>query len=223
MLKALIFDFDGLILDTETPEYQAWQNLYQEHGQHLDLQTWGKIIGGYGLSNFQPLPHLETLLGQPLDHSALEARIRAEVHDIILKTSPREGVLATIEQAQRLGLKLAVASSSPHSWVDGHLTRLGLFQHFDAVICCDDVPPGRTKPHPDLFQLATQTLSAAPAEALVFEDSPNGVLAARRAGIPVIAIPNPITSQLTFEGENERLASMAEFNWQRWVDSKSDI
>ncbi len=217
MLKALIFDFDGLILDTETPEFNAWQALYRQHGQELGIETWGKIVGGLGASNFQPLPHLETLLGQALDSTALEARIRAEVQDTIWKTLPREGVHQTIEQAQRLGLGLAIASSSPHTWVDEHLTRLGLFHHFHAIICCDDVPPGRTKPHPDLFLLAAQTLSAAPAEALVFEDSPNGVLAARRAGIPVIAIPNPVTSQLHFEGETQRLASLSEFDFSHYL------
>jgi HAD superfamily hydrolase (TIGR01509 family) len=121
------------------------------------------------------------------------------------------GVLDYLQQAQDLGLKLAVASSSPHSWVDTHLTRLDLFDYFSRIICADDVPAGRTKPHPDLFIKALEAVQAQPNQALVFEDSPNGVRAARAAGIFVVAVPNPITRLLEAAGADLSLDSLAEF------------
>jgi len=129
-----------------------------------------------------------------------------------VRSAPRPGAVDWIASARRLGLPLAVASSSPHSWVDGHLTRLGLFGLFDAVICSDDVPPGRTKPNPDLFLRAAEILNVQPGECLVLEDSPNGVRAGRAAGCFVIAVPNPMTALLPFDGQDLRLESLAELS-----------
>ncbi len=207
MLEALIFDFDGLILDTETPEVEVWQSIYREHGQDLPVHEWSKTIGGYGLSNFDAAIHLGELTG--LDPAPLRARYRAESDAVIRAKSIQPGVLDLILDARQRGLGLAVASSSRHEWVDAHLTRLNLIQHFDHVICADDVAPGRTKPNPDLFLLALTRLGVRNDAAVVFEDSPNGVCAARAAGIFVVAVPNALTSQLIFEGENLRASSLA--------------
>ena len=94
--------------------------------------------------------------------------------------------------------------------MDTHLTRLGLFDRFDEVICGDDVPPGRTKPNPDLFLLALNQLEVPKETTVVFEDSPNGIRAAKSAGIFAVAVPNPITSMLAFEGESLMLSSLAD-------------
>jgi putative hydrolase of the HAD superfamily len=120
------------------------------------------------------------------------------------------GVLDYLGEAKRLGLQLAIASSSPHSWVDTHAQRLGVFHYFDRVICADDVGVGRTKPHPDLYLLALDRLGVRKDEAIVFEDSPNGVRAANSAGILVVAIPNPVTSLLAIENANLTLRSLAD-------------
>jgi HAD superfamily hydrolase (TIGR01509 family) len=210
MLKALIFDFDGLILDTETPEYLAWQNIYQEHGFELPHEEWGKIIGGYGLSDFDAAEHLALLSQGRLDSAAMRLRHSSESLTRIHAQSVLPGVLEYIHEAKRLGLKLAIASSSPHSWVDNHAKRLGIFHYFDKVICADDVGVGRTKPNPDLFLLALDQLQVGKEAAVVFEDSPNGVLAAKRAGIFVVAVPNPVTSLLNLEGANLILHSLSE-------------
>lgn len=205
MIKALIFDFDGLILDTETPELEAWQAVYREHGHELTAQLWGQIVGGTAASTFNPVTHLETLSGRTFDHASLHARVREESLAIIHRDKPRPGVEAILQAASKRGLRLAVASSSPHQWVDGHLKRLDLFRFFEVVRCSEDV--AHTKPCPDLFLAALQGLGVRADEAIVFEDSPNGILAARRAGIFAVAIPNPLTAQLHFEGENLRLNS----------------
>jgi HAD superfamily hydrolase (TIGR01509 family) len=209
MFKALIFDFDGLILDTETPEYEAWCDIYRDFGHELAASAWGQFVGGAGATDFNPVSHLETLTGQKVDGAALEKRASAESLARIHRQPPLPGVVETLHEAKRLGLGLAIASSSPHWWVEGHLDRLGLKRHFEAFVCREDVPAGRTKPQPDLFLQALARLGLGPREALILEDSPNGVLAASRAGIPVVAIPNPMTARLEMRGETLRLDTLA--------------
>lgn len=209
-IKALIFDFDGLILDTETPEVDVWSEIYADHGFHMPFDLWAETIGGYGISNFNAAAHLNQLAGQVLDEEALQARYKVESHKRITSNPIRDGVLEYLTEAKRRGLRLAIASSSTHQWVDAHLARLGLIQHFDKIICSDDVAPGRTKPNPDLFLKALDQLQVRANEAIIFEDSPNGVKAANRAGVFVVAVPNPLTSRLPIEGENLRLHTMAD-------------
>ncbi len=196
MLKALIFDFDGLILDTEWPVYQAWRRLYAEAGQELDLQRWGRIVGGEADAGFHPLRHLEALTGRRYDKAAVEAQIHAWEMEALRTAQPMPGVVALLRQAHEAGLPLAIASSSLHAWVDGHLKRLNLMPFFRTIVCRDDVT--QAKPAPDLFLLAASRLGVRPGEVVVLEDSPNGVLAARRAGMRVVAVPNRVTRGLKF-------------------------
>ncbi len=210
MIKALIFDFDGLILDTETPELLVWRDIYARYGQVLALETWGQFVGGAGATDFEPAAHLSRLLGAPVPKDSLYAETDARRMTLIHQSTVLPGVLDYLSEARRLGLGLAVASSSSHHWVDGHLRRLGIFDRFDAVICSEDVPPGRTKPHPDLFLRALAALHARADEAVVLEDSPNGVKAARAAGIFVVAVPNPVTRQLAFDPPNLRLNALTD-------------
>jgi HAD superfamily hydrolase (TIGR01509 family) len=207
-IKALIFDFDGLILDTETPDVHAWQNIYAEHGVAFPLESWGQVIGGMGTSDFDAGIHLQSLLGRPLDLQALRVLQNQISHSLVEQQDLMPGVRDYLNEAKRLGLRLAIASSSPHSWVDTHAQRLGVFHYFDRVICADDVGIGRTKPHPDLYLLALDRLGVRKAEAIVFEDSPNGVRAANVAGIYVVAVPNPVTSLLLIEHANLTLRSL---------------
>ena len=209
-IRALIFDFDGLILDTETPDYEVWCSIYREHGFELPREEWGKIIGGTGLAQFDAAEHLSLLLQGRLDSISLRDRHRLESHAMTMAQSILPGVMDYLHEAKMLGMKLAIASSSPHSWVDTHAKRLGIFDVFDTVICADDVGAGRTKPNPDLFLLALDRLRVRKSEAIVFEDSPNGVRAARAAGIFVVAVPNSVTSQLAIENANLTLTSLAD-------------
>ena len=219
MLKAILFDFDGLILDTETPEYLTWQGIYREHGFELPHEEWGRIIGGYGLSDFDAAGHLALLSQGRLDPVSLRARHSVESLALIHAQPILPGVLDILHAAKRSGLKLAIASSSPHSWVDGHARRLGIFHHFDAVVCADDVGIGRTKPNPDLFLLALDQLGVRREAAVVLEDSPNGVKAANRAGIFVVAVPNPATASLAFEGADRMVDSLADLSLQELMDT----
>jgi HAD superfamily hydrolase (TIGR01509 family) len=219
MIKALLFDFDGLILDTETTEFLVWQSIYREYGQEMLPETWGQVIGGYGISNFDGAVHLVELVGDGANANELRARFRSESDALILQQPVLPGVVDYLTDARRLGLHLAVASSSPHNWVDSHLARLGLADRFDVIICGDDVPPGRTKPHPDLYLKALDAVGVNADEALVFEDSPNGVRAARAAGIFVVLIPNPITILLNPDGANLTLDSLAQISLDEMLNN----
>ncbi len=218
MLKALIFDFDGLILDTETPEVNVWTEIYAEHGFDFPFNDWVQTVGGYGISNFDAADHLSLLSQGRLDPASMRARHRLG-SDALTRASPvMPGVLETIREAKRLGLKLAIASSSPHAWVDGHTRRLGIFHRFDRIVCQDDVGVGRTKPNPDLFLLALNQLQVQRDEAVIFEDSPNGVTAAKRAGIFVVAVPNPLTSILDLDGADRIVKSLKDVSLSDLVD-----
>jgi len=208
MLKALIFDFDGLMIDTESPEYVALCEIYAEYGHTLPITTYVLIVGSEYNEQFEPISYLRGLTGEAVDVEAFWQRMNSRRMDIIEKLPPLPGVEDLIRDAKTRGIKLAVASSSPHSWVDKHLKRLNLFHYFDVIKCKDDV--ARVKPMPDLFLAALKELHMQKNEVVIFEDSLNGIIAAQRAGIRVIAVPNQITTHSKIQGEIMRLQSLAD-------------
>src|SRR3954465_4708762 len=127
VIDALIFDFDGLIVDTESTDFQAWQEIYDEHGHALNLETWAACIGMAPDQNvFNPYDDLETRLGRTIDRTEVRLRRRARYTELLASRPILPGVEAAIADARAMNIRLAVASSSPRSWVTGHLTRLGL-------------------------------------------------------------------------------------------------
>jgi HAD superfamily hydrolase (TIGR01509 family) len=225
-IKALIFDFDGLILDTETPEFRVWQEIYAEYGQVLTAEQWGQIVGGWGISDFDAAENLADLVGDGANPQDFRARQKAMADKLVLDQPVLPGVVDYLDEAGRLDLRMAIASSSPHSWVDTHLKRLNLYTRFASIICADDVAPGRTKPNPDLFLKALGVLGLEPDQAIVFEDSPNGVQAAREAGIFVVAVPNPMTALLRLRGQNLKLKSLTDMPLGElcpWVNCWGDL
>jgi len=209
LIQALIFDFDGLILDTEMSEFTAWREIYAEYGADLSVDLWGHTVGGVGFFGLDPAAYLEGLVRHPLDQDTLRERGRSRSDSLIALQSVKPGVLEYLAQAPRLGLRLAIASSSPHRWVEAHLARLGLQAAFKAVLCSEDV--ARIKPDPDLYLAALAALGVLPGEAVALEDSPTGVKAAKAAGLRAVAVPNALTRQLRIEGEDVRLDSLASF------------
>ena len=210
MLKALIFDFDGLILDTETPEYIALNEAYAEFGQTLSIETFGQAVGAQYGQKFDPFNRLEELTGRKMDAAAFWEKTHQRRLDLIDQSPLLPGVEDLIRTASARGLKLAVASSSPHAWVDGYLKQRQLYEFFDVVKCKEDVV--HIKPAPDLFLAAQESLNVKAEEAVIFEDSLNGVIAAQRAGIRVIAVPNPMTEHMHADGNTPRLGSLADFS-----------
>ncbi len=207
MIHGLIFDFDGLILDTEQSSYQSWQEIYLSHNCHLPMNEWAKCIGGSS-DLFDPCEYLETRIGCPIARADIIVRRRQRHLELVSKQPVLPGVEDYIVQAKSLGMKIGLASSSPYAWVNGHLTRLGLRPFFDAVKCADHVT--RIKPDPELYLAALAELGLQAHEAIVLEDSPNGVHAAQRAGIFCVAVPNPITNQLPLDHADLKLTSMAD-------------
>jgi HAD superfamily hydrolase (TIGR01509 family) len=209
-VRGLIFDFDGLIIDTEMPDYVSWQKVYREHGTELSLEDWASIIGGTAESDFDPYDRLEELTHQKVDREGIWIKRRKDYIEHLESQPILPGVQTYLRDAKEMGLKLGVASSSPENWVVGHLTRLGLIEKFDAVCTADDVE--NTKPDPTLFTMTAEKMGVLPDEVIVFEDSPNGILGAKRAGMFVVAVPNPLTQQLDLSHADMVLDSLKEIS-----------
>lgn len=214
MIQALVFDFDGTILETELPDYISWQEAYQEYNCELPLPLWLNAVGGSAV-DFDPYAYLEQQLGRVVDRSTLRQRRRIRYHALIAEQQIRPGVMKTIETAQQLGLHLGVASSSGREWVESHLQRLGLRHHFAAVFTRDDVV--RVKPDPALYSLTVNALDVSPAAAVAIEDSRNGMLAAKAAGLRCVVVPNEVTQQLRFPEADLQMASLDERPPETWL------
>ncbi len=206
MIRAIVFDFDGLILDTEEPIYRSWLEVYEAHGQELPFERWVQIVGSSTIG-FHPQHHLEERLGRPLPKEVLDRRIGRRT-EMVLANKLLPGVVEHLDAARASGLKVGVASSSTRDWVIGHLGRLGILDRFDCVRCRDDV--AHVKPEPDLYLAVLECVGVAGSEAIAIEDSPNGVLAAKRAGMRCVAIPNSITARLDLGQADVVLGSLAE-------------
>jgi HAD superfamily hydrolase (TIGR01509 family) len=195
-LRAFLFDFDGLILDTELASRAGWELLYREHGHELPADLWATVVGTYGA--WDPMAHLEELVGEPLERNALNERRHAHEIALIEAEELRPGIAEYLAAARRHGLKRAIVSSSSRRWVEMHLERLEEAAGWDAV-CTAEGDAARAKPAPTLYLEALAALDVAADEAVAFEDSPNGVRAAKAAGVFCVAIPNEVTRELGLE------------------------
>jgi len=203
-VKALVFDFDGLILDTEEPVYRSWLELYQAHGETLPFDRWVEIVGSNHAA-FDPRGDLEHRLGRALTQEELDRRITRRA-DLVLAQSVLPGVVELADAARKRGLALGVASSSSCEWVKGHLERLGIRDRFACVRCRDDV--AAVKPAPDLYVAALACLGVDARDAVAIEDSPNGIAAAKAAGMWCVGVPNVITGGLDLSRADVVLTSL---------------
>lgn len=202
-----MFDFDGLILDTETPELDAWTAIFREHGAEMPPGYWANTVGrGADQISENPTQLLERLTGLKLDHSALRAQYQEMRMERILRAQPLPGVVDLLGECRAAGVSCAVVSSSRHPWVDGHLSRLGLSEWFVTTVCAGDAP--QAKPFPDLYLEALRRLGVSAPEAIALEDSSNGARAAVDAGIFVVVVPNPVTEGFDFSHANALLRSL---------------
>src|ERR1700716_3873691 len=159
MIKALVFDFDGLIVDTEVPIFRTWQRIYREHGHELPLDRWLTIIGTSS-REFDPVKELGERIGENLDEAALDTLERLYYAETTALQQLLPGVAEYLTVAHGLGLKTAIASSSTKKWVLEHLERFGIGGHFDAIVCREDVK--KTKPDPELYRTALERLAGQP-------------------------------------------------------------
>ena len=205
-LEALIFDFDGTMLDTETPEFLSWQAIYRDHGATLSLDDWGRGIGTWGA--FDPWHDLENKIGHTLDKEPIAVAHHARVKAAIQAAELLPGVLDLLRGASDARVKLAIASSSNREWVEGWAAKLGVLHFFAATATQDDVL--RVKPDPALYVLACEKLGVQPQHALALEDSANGAKSALSAGLRCAVIPNPVTRTLAFPSAAVRLETLAD-------------
>jgi len=193
--RALIFDFDGLIVDTETAIYEAWSELYQSQGEWLALEDYVRCVGST-FGQFDPMAELERRLGRSLDWPPL---LETKDHRVLQGHGPLDalpGVRELLKEAAAAGVPCAVASSSSMSWVRTWLEKLQLWEMFQTVRTRDLVE--HAKPAPDLFLSAASELELPPSACLVLEDSRNGLLAAHAAGCPCVIIPSVVTRESDF-------------------------
>ena len=208
-LHGLVFDFDGLILDTELPTYRAWAEIFRDHGcEPLTLEEWSAELGTQG--RMDPVALLAARTGLQLDGEDVQRLRRARRDELLAEERVRPGVEAWLDEADRLGLPVAVASSSRIDWVGGHLERLGLTARFRHLSCFGDGLPA--KPAPDVYLAACRTLGAEPAMALAVEDSPNGVAAAKAGGLRCVAVPNEVSAGLDLSAADLVLGSLADLS-----------
>ncbi|MCR2804181.1 HAD family hydrolase [Paenibacillus soyae] len=198
MIKAIIFDFDGTILDTETPWYYVFRDAYREHGVELPLELYAECVGTHN-GTFNPYDYLITEKGLPIDKEAFKARIHRDHMELLSKQAVREGIIHYLDSARSAGLRIGLASSSDRNWIHTHLELLGIGHYFETIKTSDDVK--NVKPDPELYLQALDALGVKPEEAVAIEDSPNGARAAAAAGMGCIVVPNELTRLLPFDPE----------------------
>lgn len=202
MIQALIFDFDGLIVDTETPLVDAWVGVHADHGLACDRTP---LLGAVGHVGFEF--DAWVAFGPDADRGALDKAYRLKARHLTWRQPTLPGVETLIASARARGVALGVASNSDHAHVEGHLARLGLLDAFSVIRCIDDVSAG--KPEPEVYLAAVSALGVDPSRAIAFEDSVPGHVAAKRAGLHTVVVPNPSTVHFDFPHADWKLTSLA--------------
>lgn len=210
---ALIFDFDGLLVDTESTALLAWREQFAVHDVAFPLEVWHQFIGSQGSQ--EAMLAAVRAGGIEFDDAELRAEWRARHNRIVSSVPLRPGVEAFLDEAAAAGAKFAVASSATRDWLDQQLGRLGIHDRFE-VICARD--NGRVKPAPDIYLAALAALGIGASDAIAFEDSPNGIAAAKAAGLYCVAVPNPVTAELPLGQADLLVESFAEISFPELVD-----
>jgi HAD superfamily hydrolase (TIGR01509 family) len=207
MIRALIFDLDGLILDTESLDFVAWQDIYRAHGCTLRFDIWLQTVG---TPLDWPLLYdvLEEHLGRPVDRVAVRRSHQQRYARLSQAQPALPGVEPYLADARRLGLSIGLASNATRDWANGHLRRLGLAGYFDCIKSAEDVQ--HAKPAPDLYLAVLDGLSLRPDQALAFEDSISGVRAAKQAGLACVAVANAATRHLSLDQADVVLHSLTD-------------
>ena len=206
-IEALVFDFDGLILDTELPIYRAWYELFERHGaQPLSIDEWAAEIGTVRGLDLPGLLVERATRPVDLDEAAVWRRAHRDL--LLAEQQARPGVEDWIAEAEAAGLGVAIASSSEADWVLPLLERIGLHTRFACVVNAGGALGA--KPAPDTYLEACARLGVEPASALAIEDSPHGIAAAKAAGLRCVAVPHELTETLDLSAADLRLESLAE-------------
>jgi beta-phosphoglucomutase-like phosphatase (HAD superfamily) len=206
-VRALLFDFDGTLVDTEAAAYRSWQEVFVERGHELALDRWVAAVGT--LDGFDPLDELERLSGTAVDRETLTARQLRRERELGDLELLRAGVSDYLSGARGLGLRVGIVTSSSTHWVERHLQRLGAAGGWSCIVAANR-DATVAKPRPTLYLQALRQLGVPPDEAVAIEDSPNGVAAATAAGLYTVAVPNGVTAGLDLSRADLVVASLAE-------------
>ncbi|MGC6459183.1 MAG: HAD family hydrolase [Akkermansiaceae bacterium] len=206
--SAILFDFDGIILDTEWPIYESIRQVFLDNGHDLPLEEYVQCIGS-DFNTWSPETRLEELTGKTFDWETISVTRNIWIREEIATFDAMPGVEASLAFCRENNLRTAVVSSSNHQWVDGWLNKLSLMGWFDHIVAREDAE--KIKPAPDLYLEAIRRLNLPASECLVIEDSLNGLRSAHDAGCPVAAIPNRITSCIDFSAAESQYPSLVEF------------
>lgn len=191
-IDAVIFDFDGTVVDSEPNYYEADRLLMAEYGIHFTFDMKKEFIGGGNKKMMEELNQRYNLSVTVEDMVKQKNRLYL---NIALKNTPiYPEMLQFIKMLVREGIPIALASGTSSSVLNRLVYHLGLNQYFDAVISSDEI--GKSKPEPDIFLEAAKKIHSAPKNCLVVEDSAFGIEAGLRAGMQVMAIPYIIDEPL---------------------------
>ena len=215
-IEAIVFDFDGVIIDTETPDFATWQQEFRAHGVDLSRELWSGYIGA-SIGSFDIYSHLEELTGHRLDRDEVGARRRRRYLDVVNANPLLPGVMDYLTTARQLGMKVGIASNSSRDWVEGHVAHRELGGYFDAIRTRDDVDA--VKPAPDVYLASLDAIGVPPDRAVAVEDSPTGAAAAVAAGLFCVVVPNGMTEAMGFERFDLRLGSLAEMALSDLLDA----
>ncbi|EJQ47685.1 HAD hydrolase, family IA [Bacillus cereus BAG5X1-1] len=204
-MKAIIFDFDGLIVDTETIWFHSFRDAVREYGGELPLEEFAKCIG---TTDEVLYAYLKEQLKEKFNEHALRGKVTTLHKEKMKMPKARDGVKEYLEEAKELGLKIALASSSSREWIVRFLEELQIRDYFELIKTREDVE--KVKPDPALYKVTIEELGIEPSEAVVFEDSLNGLKAAVAAGLKCVVVPNDVTRNLQFENHHLRIESMKE-------------
>jgi HAD superfamily hydrolase (TIGR01509 family) len=212
-LAAVIFDFDGIVLDSETPEYESHRRIYERCGVALTVEEWCGVIGTWSEGHDQQwFTRLSARSPQAPSHDDYFAE-RRRIFESILPADPMHGVRELLAQLRDARIPAAIASSAPATWVVGAVERLGMGPSFAAVVTGDQVK--HRKPAPDVYLAAALELGVDPRRSIAIEDSGPGIAAACAAGMKAVAIPHWLTARHDLSGAHLTVTHAGELSLDR--------
>ena len=209
-LEAVVFDFDGLIIDSEWVIYESAAAAFAEHGHELPLEAWATVVGTNERDERSQWEELCRGLGIVFDVADFNAAYEAQDRSNRDALPPLPGVVELLDALAAERIPVAIASSSSRDWLQRHVGRLGIDHHFNGVLVGADLVGGIGKPAPDVYLRACADLGADPRHAVALEDSEHGIAAAKAAGMATVAVPGPVTRAHDFARADLVVASLLE-------------
>ncbi len=197
-VAAVIFDFDGIVFDSETPEYESHRRIYERCGVTLTVDEWCSVIGTWSENHDEQwFTRLRAQSPNAPERAAYFAE-RQQIFNQVAPADPMHGVRDLLALLRDARIPAAIASSAPARWVVGAVERLGMRPLFSAVVTGDQVT--YRKPAPDVYLAAALQLGVDPRRSIAIEDSGPGIAAARAAGMKAVAIPHWLTARHDLSG-----------------------